>query len=137
LKDKGGFMKYIKKFGLIAAAAVIFTGAAAMNTSAQRRGYGRPIIVRSYGFHGPFWGRGIWGSPFYGDPYWNDPYYWEMRERYYKEKDVRDAARNLEKDRAKYGKDGVIDAKEQEKLQKARRKYNEKVASLQKYRREY
>jgi hypothetical protein len=130
-------MRYIGKFGLIAAATLIFMGAAAINTTAQRRVYRRPVIVRSYGFHHPFWGRSLWGSPFYGDPYWNDPYVWEMRERYYKEKDVRDAARNLEKDRAKYSKDGVIDAKEQEKLMKARRKYNEKVASLQKFRREH
>ena len=130
-------MKYIRKYGIIAAALLIFMGAAAINTNAQVRIYRRPLIVRSHGFYDPFWRGTMWGSPFYGDTYWNDPYYWEMRERYYKEKDVRDAARNLEKDRAKYAKDGVIDAREQEKLLKARRKYDEKVASLQKYRREH
>jgi hypothetical protein len=121
-------MRYLTRFALIISSLIVFFGAAAVTTAdAQKRHiHRRPIIIRHYD---PFWRGTLW------DPWWpygqyNDPYYWERRERYYDRKDVRDAEKKLRKDREKALKDGVIDAKEAEKLAKDQRKYNEEVADL-------
>jgi len=59
-----------------------------------------------------------------------------QREKYYKEKAVRDASRKLAKDTAKYQADGVLTAKEQEKLMKKRRDYEKAMAKLNKFNRD-
>jgi hypothetical protein len=65
-----------------------------------------------------------------------DPYLRAQRDKYYKEKAVRDASRKLAKDSAKYQADGVLTAKEQEKLMKKRHDYEKAVANLNKFNRE-
>src|SRR5947208_2946557 len=102
------FMRSTKKIAIIFSAIFFLLGLAVFSTPAQRvvRVY-RPVIVRPYywGWRDPFWGMNSW----WNDPYMNDPYLWEQRERYYRERDVKDAQRKIEKDRAKYMKDGYID----------------------------
>ena len=126
-------MRYTTKIGVLFFAIFLFAGIMAENTFGQRRGYvRRPIIVRHYGYD-PFWQPyGWWGN----DPYFNDPYLYHQREKYYKEKAVKDARRKLSEDREKYGSDGVITAKEQEKLDKRARDYNKAVNKLDDFRRD-
>ena len=102
-----------------------------VSAQAQRRAYyRRPVIVRSYWG----WGRGGWfGGPGWYDPYFYDPYLWERRERYYKQKNVRDSRRKLRSDREKYSADGVITPKEREKLDKRERSYDKAVDKLRKF----
>jgi hypothetical protein len=95
----------------------------------------RPI-VRPY-YHSWGWRDPFWRSSWLYDPYMYDPYLREQRDRYYLQKDVKDAQKKIAKDREKYMKDGVIDAKEQEKLLSAERKYNERLAKLEKFNRDH
>jgi hypothetical protein len=89
----------------------------AITSSAQRRGTRvtsviyRPIIIRRPFFRDPFW-----YSRYYYDPYFYDPYLRDRRDRYYREKAVRDARRELARHRERYGADGIITAKEREEL---------------------
>ena len=112
-------------------------GAAVVSASAQVRYYRvyRPVAVRPYwGWANPW--RSWYYDPFY-DPYYYDPAYREYRDRYYLQHDVSDARKKIAKDREKYMKDGYIDAKEQEKLMNDQRKYQEKVAKLERFNREH
>jgi hypothetical protein len=123
-----------KLFGFIFSLFLI-VGAFVIHGSAQTRGFRvvrRPVIVRNYWGRDPFWHTRGWYDPWY-DPYFNDPYLYERRERYYKEKSVKDASRKLKEDREKYGADGVITAKEQEKLAKRERDYTKAVENLRKF----
>jgi hypothetical protein len=132
-------MRYTKRIAVLFFSLVFILGVAAMTASAQRRVYRvyRPVVVRPHwGWNSGLWGRG-WGyDPFY-DPYFYDPYLREQRERYYKQKDVSDARKKVAKNREKYLKDGYIDPREQEKLMDDQRKYDEKVAKLNKFNREH
>lgn len=123
-------MKYRKRFGLLISTIILSTGFMVLTASAQtrtvRRVYYRPYVVRH------FWGY----DPFWHDPYLYDPYLRAQRDKYYKEKAVRDASRKLAKDRAKYQADGVLTAKEQEKLIKRRQDYEKAVAKREKFYRE-
>ena len=120
-------MRYLKKIGLIFSAIILSVSALAINAEAQRRGFHRPIIVRSHVFYGdPFWG---WGGH-RNDPYWNDPFYWEQRQKYYDRQSVRDAEKKLSKDKEKYNADGYLTPKEQEKLDMDREKYDKAVVKL-------
>ena len=134
-------MKYTKRFGLFISAILLIAGSFVATVSAQRRVVvvRRPVIVtRPFYSYDPFWRSRYWmGDSFYNDYYWNDPFLAEQRERYYKQKSVKDAAKDIEKDKRKYAKDGVITAEEREKLDKQYRKYNEAVAKLQKFDREH
>ena len=126
-------MRYSKRLGIITAVFVFIFGIMAMNASAQTRRVVRvyrPIHVHHYWGYDPFWGSS------WNDPYMYDPYLRIQREKYYKEKAVRDASRKLAKDSAKYQADGVLTAKEQEKLMKKRRDYQKAVAKLNEFNRE-
>jgi len=93
----------------------------------------RPIVRPYYwGMRDPFWRSSLWY-----DPYMYDPYLREQRDRYYLQKDVKDAEKKIAKDREKYMKDGYIDPKEQEKLLEDQRKYNDRLAKLQKFDRDH
>ena len=124
-----------KRIAILFFTLVLMLGAAVVSASAQRgfhRIY-RPVVVRpywgfGYGWHDPFWS-------WYNDPYYSDPVYREQYDRYYLQKDASDARKKIAKDREKYSKDGYIDPKEQEKLIEDQRKYQEKVAKLDKYNR--
>jgi len=130
----GGYMKYTKRFGVFISAIVFLLGIMVFNAAAQsrtvRRVYYRPYITRHYWGYDPFWHSSLY------DPYMYDPYLRTQRDKYYKEKAVRDASRKLAKDRAKYQEDGVLTAKEQEKLMKRRADYQKAVAKRDKFYRE-
>jgi hypothetical protein len=130
-------MGYTRRISIALFALFLFLSAAAVSSSAQtrlsRRVVYRPYVVRHYGWYDPFWSRSSWWGY---DPYWSDPYLMEMRERYYKEQAVRDARKKLAKDRAKFREDGVLTAKEREKLDKHNRDYYKAVQKLNKFYRE-
>jgi hypothetical protein len=138
-------MKLLKRIALSGLAVTFLTGMIVVAASAQTRvrvarlTTSQPVIVRrvySHRYYDPFWRGTLW-DPFYYDPYYYDPYLRAQRDKYYHEKAVRDARRNLAKDREKYGSDGYITPKEQEKLAKAQRKYSKAVSSLNKFNRNY
>ena len=139
-------MKYIKGIILILAALFIFGGFSANNVSAQRRVQiatttSQPVVVHRVYFrryYDPFWRGTLW-DPYYGmyDPYLYDPYLRAQRDKYYKEKAVRDSRRNLAKSREKYAADGYLTPKEREKLAKKQRHYAKAVSSLAKFNRTY
>jgi hypothetical protein len=125
----GGYMKYLRRFGLFLSAIILFTGAFATTSSAQRRVVVvRPVIRSGFFYDRPYWGYGYY-DPFY-NPYYYDPYLQYQREKYYDQKSVNDANKKLSKDRAKFNSDGVMTAKEQEKLMKDREKYSKAVRRL-------
>lgn len=127
-------MRYLKRIiAIISFMAFLFV-LGAINTPAQRHGgHGRVIVVQR-----PFFHRGFWGDPYgFYDPYYYDPYLQAQREKYYLQHDVNDKRKNLAKAREKYGSDGYLSPKEQEKLAKDQEKYSEAVAKLNKYNRDY
>lgn len=133
-------MRSTKKLAIVFSVIFLFLTGLVVTSEAQTRGgrviYRRPVIVRSY--YNP-WYSGWYGGGFYDpwyDPYLYDPYLRTQRERWYKEKDVKDAAKKLREDNEKYRKDGVLTAKEQEKLQKRRLDYAKKVEKLNKFNRD-
>jgi len=126
-------MRYVKRLTLLISAMIVLFGATAMDVSAQRRGVvvvRRPVIVRSH------WGSPFWHGWGWNDPYLYDPYLREQRDRYYKEKAVKDASKKLDKDKAKYTADGVLTDKEREKLDKRNRDYNKAVEKLSDFNRD-
>lgn len=129
-------MRYTKQILALIFAILIFAGVGVSTASAQRgRAYHGSVVRFSY-IHRPFWGFDRWNyDPFY-DPYFYDPYLSERRTRYYKERDVRNKRKDLAKDREKYYADGYLSPKEQEKLAKAERKYNNAVEDLNDYNRD-
>ena len=140
-------MKLLKRIALSGLAVTFLIGlmffAAPAQTRVVRmnRTTSQPVTVRRVyyrRYYDPFWRGTLWDPyGYWNDPYYYDPYLMERRTRYYKEKAVRDARRDLAKSREKYGSDGYLTPKEREKLAKKERKYSEKVASLNKYNRNY
>jgi hypothetical protein len=126
-------MRRAKKIAILSLVVLFMMAIYVPTADAQRRYYRRPIIVRQY-YVDPFWASRNW---WYNDPYFYDPYLRERRERYEREKDVRDARRKLSQDREKYGSDGVITAKEAEKLAKRERDYARAVEKLDKFNRDH
>lgn len=113
-------MKYSGKLFTLFFVAFLFIGAAAISTSAQRRGtvrvYRRPVVVRPYYYYSPFSYWNYWGNPYFGDPYFYDPYLNARRQRYYLQEELRGNKRELQKHLEKYKADGVITAKERREL---------------------
>ncbi len=141
-------MKYIKRLGIILPAAALFLSTLVISTSAQvrsgvsvRRGSNRPVAVRRavivrrpFWRHRGYWGRG-WYDPFY-DPYYNNPYLRHLETKYYREKAVRDARKELRKHQEKYEADGVITAKEREELYENQRDLQKATEKLRKFNRD-
>ena len=117
-------MRYLKRItAIISLMAALFV-MGAINTQAQTRVrrvvvVHRPIFFHHYGFYDPFY-----------DPYYYDPYLQAQREKYYLQEDVKDKRKDLAKHQEKYRSDGVLTAKEQEKLVKDQEKYNKAVRKL-------
>jgi hypothetical protein len=128
-------MKYTKRLAIFTLSLTFLLGIYVATASAQGRVrvIRRPVIVRSHWGYDPFRSSRWWWN---NDPYMYDPYLREQRDRYYKEKDAKDAARHLREDREKYGSDGVLTAKEQEKLAKRERTYAKAIESLNKFNRD-
>jgi hypothetical protein len=119
----------------------MLTVAFVVSTSGQRRVRSvqsgtvhRPVAVRRVYWRNPFYPR--FYDPFY-DPYFYDPYLRERRERYYREQSLRGKERELRKHREKYGRDGVITAKEQRELDDDIRDVQKARAKLAEHRRDY
>lgn len=132
-------MRYTKRFAIILSTVFIFLSGLAISAEAQSNSsmkVRRPIIIRNYWVHNPWYSRWGWYDR-WNDPYFYDPYLRVQRERYYKEKDVREARKDLREDQEKYAKDGVITAKEREKLMKRERKLSERIAKLNEFRSEH
>lgn len=133
-------MRSTKKLAIVFSVLFLFLTGLAISSEAQTKGgrrviVRRPVVVGSY-WRNPWYGRGYYGGGFYDpwyDPYFYDPYLRTQRDRYYKEKDVKDAAKKLREDTDKYRKDGVVTAKEQEELMKRRQDYAKKVDKLKKF----
>lgn len=144
-------MKLLKRIALSGLAVTFLTGMLVFSAPAQtrvtrvHRTSSQPTVVRRVYYYpryrryvDPFWRGTLWDPYYYSyDPYFYDPYLRTQRDKYYKEKAVRDARRDLAKSREKYGSDGYLTPKEREKLAKKQRKLNDKVASLNKFYRNY
>lgn len=134
-------MRGLKRIAVILAVVVMLLGAFVVSTSAQRRVRSvnagtvyRPVIVRRVYWRRPFYHR--YYDPFY-DPYFYDPYLRERRERYYRERELRGNERELRKHREKYGRDGVITAKERRELDDDIRDVQKARAKLREFNRYY
>jgi hypothetical protein len=125
-------MRYLKRYFAIISLMAAFLAVGAVNSQAQVRGGRRIIVVQR-----PIWHTGFWHPYGFYDPYYYDPYLQAQREKYYLQQDVKDKRKGLAKAREKYGKDGYLSPKEQEKLAKDREKYDKAVAKLNKYNRDY
>ncbi len=142
-------MRSVNLFGIFILAAALLASVFVSDASAQRRrtlrsssiAASRPIFIRQYVIRrDPFWYdryRWGWGDPFGYDPYFYDPYLPERRERYFREKSVRDARRKIAKNRAKFTRDGYLSAKEREKLAKNYKKYSKAVRKLNRFNQDY
>ena|ERR1041384_4692160 len=120
-------MRYLKRSAIVLSLLMVFFGAMAVTTDAQRR-YRRPVIIVE---HNPFWNH--WGY----NPYYYDPYYREREQRYYLENRVDGNQSELEKHRQKYYADGVLTDKERRELADDEKDYNNSVRQLNRFRRRY
>ncbi len=141
LHYKGGFfMINVKRFGIIASILFLFiSGLAVMPAEAQnRKRVVRPIIVRPIIYRDPFWFNRYdpWHSPFYRVRSASPREKYE-REKYKRESKVDKKLRELKNERAKAMRDGVITAKEHEKILKKQRDYDKALADLDSFRRSF
>jgi hypothetical protein len=139
-------MKLLKRIALTGLAAMFLIGTTQFTANGQiRRGVritttSQPVVTRQIyyrRYYDPFWRGTLWDPYYYYDPYFYDPYLRAQRDKYYREKAVRDAKRNLAKHREKYGYDGYLTDKERKKLAKDQRRYSKAVAGLNKFYRTY
>ncbi len=133
-------MRSVKRLGIIASIIfVFFTGLAIVPADAQtRRRVVRPIIVRTLGYRDPFWFSRYdpWYDPFYRARYESPRQRYE-REKYKRESKVDEELRELNKEKQKAMRDGVVTAKESEKIMKERRDYEKALADLESFRRSF
>ena len=131
-------MRSVKRLGIISSIIFVFlSGLAVTSAEAQyRRRVIRPVIVRPLVYRDPFWFNG-WYDPFY-DPFYGvryeSPREKYEREKYRRESKVDEELRELNKEREKAMRDGVITAKESEKIMEERREYEKARADLQSFR---
>lgn len=135
-------MKYLERIGIILTVIAVLIAATATAAFAQRRGgrvisyrtvVYRPVVVSPYRHY--YYSSGFFGHPYYYDPYYYDPYVRERRERYNRENAVRKARRKIAKDRERFLADGILTAKEREKMEKNQRKYAKAVTKLNRFNR--
>ena len=130
-------MRSVKRFGIIASIIFVFlTGLAVTSADAQTRRVYRRVIVRPIIYRDPFWFDRY--DPFYSDFYYRARYESPRekyeREKYRRESKVDEELRELNKEREKAMRDGVITAKESEKIIEERREYEKARADLQSFR---
>jgi hypothetical protein len=139
---QGGFMRYFKRTLLSAIVLTFLIALAPSVSDGQRRvvrvrtGTYYPVITRRIYIRDPFWYDRYysgWGYPFGYDPYFYDPYLRAQRDKYYREKAVRDSRKKLNKNREKYYADGYLTPKEREKLAKNQRSYAKALRKLGEY----
>jgi hypothetical protein len=107
-------MRYRRLFLTLVFALFITTGAFVSSSEAQTRRVIRPVVV-----YRPVYVRPFWGHRYY-DPFWRSyyqtPYERYREERYYALRELEGNQRELAKHREKYGRDGVLTAKERDEL---------------------
>jgi hypothetical protein len=140
-RQQGGFsMRFIKRSAIIASIIFVFaSGLAVTSAEAQTRTrIVRPIIVRPIIYRDPFWFNRYdpWYDPFYRARYESPRQRYE-REKYKRESKVDKELRELNKEQEKAMRDGVITAKESEKIMKKRRDYHKALADLNSFRRSF
>jgi hypothetical protein len=134
-------MRNVKRFGIIASIIFVFlSGLAVMPAEAQnRKRVVRPIIVRPIIYRDPFWFN-RWYDPWYDPLYrawYETPRQKYEREKYRRESKVDKKLRELNKEQENAMRDGVITAKESEKIMKKRRDYEKALADLDSFRRSF
>src|SRR5262245_32814564 len=134
---QGVYMRSVKHFVFPGFIIALLIASSYITGSAQRRVVvttgPRPVVVRRVyynRFYDPFWRGTLWDPYYTYDPYFYDPYLRAQRDKYYKEKAVRDARRKLAKHREEYGYDGYLTEKEKKKIAKDQRKYSKAVTNL-------
>ncbi len=133
-------MRNVKRIGVFLVAIILLMAGMVISASAQRRVRSvqrvvhKPVIIRRVYWRNPFYHR--YYDPFY-DPYFYNPYLRARQERYYREERVRGNERELRKHREKYGRDGVITAKERRELDDDIRDVQKSRAKLREYNRYY
>jgi hypothetical protein len=134
-------MRYVKHLGIIASVIFVFlSGFATMPAEAQYRGRViRRVVVRPLVYRDPFW-YNSWYGPYY-DPFYmtryESPREMYEREKYKRESKVDEELRELNKAKEKAMRDGVVTAKESEKIMEERREYEKARADLESFRRSY
>ena len=134
-------MRSIKRLGIIVSVIFVFlAGMAVTPSEAQyRRRIVRPIIVRPMIYRDPFW-HSRWYDPWYDTFFrarYESPREMFEREKYRRESKVDEELRELNKAKEKAMRDGVITAKESEKIIEERREYQKALADLESFRRSF
>ena len=130
-------MSRVKRFGIIVSIIFVFlSGLAIVPVEAQTRR--RVIVVRPIVYRHPFWFHRYdpWYDPFYRTRYESPREKYE-REKYRRESKVDEELRELNKEQEKAMRDGVITAKESEKIMEERREYEKARADLESFRRSF
>lgn len=132
-------MSSVKRLGIIASIIFVFlSGLAIVPAEAQnRKRVVRPIIVRQIVYRDPFWFNRY--DPWYAMPRIQ---YRSARQKYEDEKYKRESKvdkklRELNKEREKAMRDGVITSKENEKIIKKTRDYEKALSELESFRRSF
>lgn len=118
-------MRLIKKLTIFSASFVLIFAGLAVNAAAQEKEMksDRPVAVRYYWVPDPFW-HSRWYDPFYDNRYsYYDPYLQYRREKFSKQDKVREEAEELQEERRKARRDGVISADEREDINEERAEY--------------
>jgi hypothetical protein len=128
-------MKFKNLFLMLILALIFSAGAFVTSTEAQTRRIIRPVVVY----------RPVYVRPFrvyrYYDPFWAEryksPYERFLEERYYAQRELEGNVRELARHREKYGRDGVITAKERRELEDDVRDVAKARAKLARFNRYY
>jgi len=131
-------MRHVKQFLIVLSSALFLIATIFIaEASAQIRrnvrvssGYSYPIVTRRI-YRRPFFYSRFY-DPFY-DPYDYDPYLRLQRDKYYREKAVRDARREIAIHREKYYADGVITEKERKQMIDDQYDYQKAVSKLRSF----
>ena len=115
-------MKFRRIILTTAFALMMMAGGLVIEAEAQRRvvTVRRPVIVRNYVYHDPFWRTRYYGySSFYNPYYYGyySPYLAYQEQRYYLQRELAGNQRELAKHQRKYRADGVITPKERRELE--------------------
>jgi hypothetical protein len=139
-QNKEESMKFRSIILTFAFALMMLAGGLVTQAEAQRRvvAVRRPVIVRNYVYHDPFWRTRYYGySPFYNSYYYQSPYEQYLEQRYYAQRELAGNQRELAEHQRKYRADGVITAKEARELADDIKDVRESAARLRRYSRSY
>ncbi|MGE3466820.1 MAG: hypothetical protein AB7J13_07785 [Pyrinomonadaceae bacterium] len=123
----------MKRFTVLLSTLFLVVAGLAVTASAQDQKPDRPAVVKYYWVPDPFW-RSRWYDPFYDDRFYSyDPYLQYRREKFYKQEKVSEEAEELQKERRKARRDGVITAEEREEINEERAEYMKALEELESF----